>query len=176
MADRWEPIYDAEQLSASLRDLAASDSLFVNFYDIYDRRTDLCQGDILELNAFAPVLDNEGEVAGFGPARYWAFVGNSCDADRDVSTTQAAPLYGIDDLMSSEVSDLTRYSLFRHFYFPVCHGCLGGGLMLDWTEICCVDINLLLAAPRVARLTREAWFLFHGCLVRYLARDDGRNA
>lgn len=176
MADRWDPIYDAEELKTSIRNLAESGSLFVNFYDIYDHRPDLCQGDILELNAAAPVLDSDGEVAGFGPMKYWAFVGNSCDTDRDITTTQAAPLYEIDDLMGNEVDDLTRYVLSRHFYFPECHGRLVGGLMLDWTEICCVDIRLLRAAPRVARLKREAWFLFHGCLVRYLARDDGRNA
>jgi hypothetical protein len=32
------------------------------------------------------------------------------------------------------------------------------------------------SARVVARMTREAWILLHGCLIRFLCRDDGRFA
>ena len=129
----------------------------------------------------APLLDEDGlPIVTDVTFRYWLVTGNTCDFARgaDVPTTQMVPLVVVEgELSREEVARLRRYEYFRSFYVPPWPGCADQRHRLaELVHPVAIDRRALRAdcAKVVARMQFPAWALFHACLVRFLARDDGR--
>ena len=144
---------------------------------------DVCQGDIVELAADVPVIDKDGMPCVLEhPGGVWLVVGNSCDFVRSLESvrwTQLVPLvdFGGDDCR--EAPALKRYMTSRAFYVPAwIDAVVGRCFVADFLRPVTVDKRVFAHghAKVLARLTRAAWILLNACLVRFLARDDGRYA
>jgi hypothetical protein len=179
---RWPSIYDAESLRAGINAILGSEQFDARFFVLGDLSDPiLCQGDIVELDAAAPLLDEDGQpIVTDATFSHWLVIGNTCDFDRgaDVPTTQIAPLVVIEEELSrDEVGLLRRYEYFRNFYVPPWPGCRDQKHRLaELVHPVAIDRRAFRAdcARVVARMQFPAWALFHACLVRFLARDDGR--
>lgn len=109
-------------------------------------------------------------------------VGNTCDFVRDLDTvenTQIVPLINLGDedtLTSDQRREIRSYDAYRSFYVPPWMPYVRGKYFIaDFTRHVTVHKSALTSASRVeARLSFRAWILFHSCIVRFLARDDGR--
>lgn len=181
---RWPPAYDAEQLQQSIRDLVDGDKLHEAFYEPLGRpRTGYAQGDILELDARFVYLNRQASPSkASDPNARWIIIGNTCDLDRSIDQvrwTQLVPVRSI-GLMSTVPSSVRaafrRYKHGRRFFVPpwtreVAQECL----IAEFTEMLTIDRRGLDRGTVVARMDYPGWILFHSCLVRYLARDDGRH-
>ncbi|WP_157596301.1 hypothetical protein [Plesiocystis pacifica] len=173
-SERWPPCYDAEELQQNIRELVSKNQLHTSFFTA-NTSQGLCQGDILKLSAEMPLIDEHGNVAALELFDYWMFVGNTCDTDRvDVLTSQVVPLHDLGGLQSHEITNLERYSLNRRFFVPNWPGSPHQAWVLEFTELCAASLDFLKKQTVVARMQRYSWYLLHSCLVRYLARDDGR--
>jgi hypothetical protein len=186
--ERWPPVYDADGLIKMIEELAARSDLAAAFYDWRADRSmtpvnDVCQGDIVELPADVPVIGEDGApIALEHPAGVWLVIGNTCDFDRSVTDarwTQLVPLVdlGGDDFPNGPA--LKRYMTSRAFYVPAwADGVVGRCCVADLLRPVAVDKRVFASgkARVLARVTRAAWVLLNACLVRFLARDDGRYA
>jgi hypothetical protein len=186
--ERWPPVYDADGLIKMIEELAARPDVAAAFYEWRaDRSTstvaDVCQGDIIELATDVPAIGEDGApLAEEHPGGFWLVIGNTCDFDRsvkDVRWTQLVPIVdlGGDDL--PEARALKRYMTSRAFYVPAWfEGVVGRCCTADFLRPVAVDKRVFASgrAKVLARLTRPAWVLLNACLVRFLARDDGRYA
>lgn len=186
---RWPPVYDADDLVDQIKDLTSRDDFEVRFYEWRrDRATvgldDVCQGDVVELASDVPVIGDDG-VPGLisNNTGMWMVLGNTCDFYRDLDDcrwTQIAPLV---DLGGPEPDPalrdaLRRYSQFRRFYVPPWSDSAEHSYhVVELPLMVSIDKRAFAEAARVqARLSRPAWVLLNACLVRFLARDDGRYA
>jgi hypothetical protein len=180
--ERWPPIYDAEQLAGQIKGLTAQDALFDNFFAETPKDVPWCQGDVVRLPPMVPYIDDKGPAVLEGDdLSAWLLLSNTCDLCRPLNTVewaQAVPirLLGSDsDITQNELQALRRYQYARQFYVP------------DWsaasprrhqvaelTMPVTVAREALNTATRLARLSLTSWVLLHSCLVRFLARDDGR--
>lgn len=179
--ERWPPVYDADDLQRVIIELA-TERIFDSFY--WPVRDDpvVCQGDVVELTAEVPYIDASGVAVASAEALRWLVIGNTCDfarAEADVAWTQLVPLVDIglgQDVTPSDMGALRRYRYSRRFYVP------------PWPELGedrhhFADFLRPVAAEKgafgraakvVSRMSFKAWVLLHSCLVRFLARDDGR--
>lgn len=183
MMERWPPVYDAEDLARHIKELVSSDRLEDEFYD--NRRSglpDICQGDVISLPSRLPLINARGTAVATDPVATWMVIGNTCDFVRDLDTcryTQVVPLVDLgDDTTVSEEArkDLRSYRAFRTFYVPAWMPYVHGRYFIaDFTRPVTVHKTALSTAARVeARLSPRAWILLNSCIVRFLARDDGR--
>lgn len=180
---RWPPIYDFEQLAEYIDELARDDAFDARFYLLTSlAEPQVCQGDVVHLPAPIPAIADDGKPILTDDVDHWLVVGNTCDFDRpvdEVSWTQAVPILDLGteaELGSAGLAELRRYSAYRGFYVPPWQGGDDHHRLADFTRI--VPIHKLAfreAATVVARMQRQAWVLLHSCLVRFLARDDGRH-
>jgi len=178
---KWPPIYDAEDLANAIADLAARSDLEAVFFDPVTSGGPYCQGDVLQLTSGAPVIDTDGGPNLVGEFKYWLAIGNTCDFERelaDVAWTQIVPLRDVSTANAEQLATLRAYKPSRRFFVPPWPGLPDG-------EQYAADLLLPVAlhkqaigsaAQVVARVSRQAWALLHGCLIRFLARDDGRFA
>jgi hypothetical protein len=183
---RWPPVYDFEELGKQINDLISSGTLFSRFYELRIPENTFYQGDIVSLNSSPVYIDKDGDIGEIDENfTYWLILGNTCDLARENNIcnegqsphlTQVTPLIPIEsDLPMDILSNLKKYKLFKRMYIPgwqksTCD------YYLDFTLINSIEKNCLIKnAPVVARLHLKSWVLLHSCLVRYLARDDGRN-
>jgi hypothetical protein len=180
---RWPPAYDADQLADQIRALVADQGLASRFYDPPKQRTDLCQGDVVQLDARLPFLDEHRAPRAEAEAtRFWIVLGNTCDLDRsfgDVPWTGVAPIRELGPaagLAPNERDALARYQTSRRFYLPSWGAPVEGeALVASFLEIATVDRRAVQPNAVVARMSYAGWILFHSCLIRYLAREDRRN-
>lgn len=175
--DRWPPVYDFDDLQGTIKSLIDTQELFSNFYDIHPEDVKYCQGDILHFETPAPVFDENGNVAVIDEFSYWMIIGNTCDLQRDLNGltwTQVVPLVNISD-SSQLLSNAKQYKPYRTFYLPPWDDTVEDGYVADFTMPATIHKsaleNLIIHG---ARLTKISWVLLHSCLVRFLARDDGR--
>lgn len=191
--ERWPPVYDAEDLVREIKRLTERPDLATAFYEWRrDRSTimvdDVCQGDVVELASEVPVILEDGQPGVVEhPDRVWLVIGNTCDFDReleDVRWTQIVPIHDVgaaSELRDSELAALRRYTQSRVFHVPPWSGRLEQRVY--YADLLCpvaVDKRVLRGPDPAglvqARMTRAAWALLNACLVRFLARDDGRYA
>lgn len=186
---RWPPVYDADDLVDQIKDLTSREDFEARFYEWRrDRATvpldDVCQGDVVELASDVPVMGDDGLPGVISNnTRMWMVLGNTCDFYRDLDDcrwTQIAPLV---DLGGPEPDPalrdaLRRYSQFRRFYVPPWRDSAEQSYhVVELPLMVSIDKRAFPEAARVqARLSRPAWVLLNACLVRFLARDDGRYA
>lgn len=178
---RWPPIYDAEDLANAIADLAGRPDLETVFFDSVTSGGPYCQGDVLQLSSGAPVIDADGEPTLVGDFKYWLAIGNTCDFDRelaDVAWTQIVPLVDVSAANAEQLAALRAYRPSRRFFVPPWPDLRGGqGYAADLLLPAALHKQAIGSkALVVARVSRQAWALLHGCLIRFLARDDGRFA
>ncbi|HBQ09656.1 MAG TPA: hypothetical protein DEF51_00195 [Myxococcales bacterium] len=176
---RWPPVYDAEDLARTIRELVRAEDMEARFWSLRSLDDDACQGDVIRLEAPLPHLDEEGAaVATENDFQYWLVIGNTCDFARaldDVRWTQVVPLVDLgEDVDEGALANLRSYQAAKKFYLPpwprgASHH------TADLLRPATLDKRALEKAARVvARLDYPAWVLLHSCLVRFLCRDDGR--
>lgn len=180
--ERWPPVYDAEDLAATIRRLVESDRLNDQFYSRFSTPHGPFQGDIVRLRSGLPLIGADGALSIMGEYEHWMVIGNTCDIQRDlndVTWSQVVPLefLGSDsDLTSDQLRVLRKYSYSRRFYVPDWSPGRGRRhYVADFLRPVTVHKGALREAAQVeARLGYYSWILLHSCLVRFLARDDGR--
>jgi hypothetical protein len=189
--ERWPPVYDLEDLVGEIRRMTEAERLERDFYEWrLDRSTlnpaDICQGDVVELDSEVPVILDGGQPGVVEhPERHWLVIGNTCDFDRsieDAPWTQLVPIVSVGSLTELTDTQLTaarRYTQSRRFYVPPWSR--ESELRLNVADLLmpvAVDKRVLHGATKAAtlhaRMSRGAWILLNACLVRFLARDDGR--
>jgi hypothetical protein len=180
--ERWPPVYDAEELATAIRDLVTSGRLHQQFFRSQAKLEGVCQGDIVELPAGVPLIGEDGQPAVYGEVRYWMVIGNTCDFFRshdEVPWSQLVPLIDLGEastLTTEEIVSLRGYQYSRRFYVPPWSADVkGSNFVADFLRPVAIDKNALTTVATVrAGLELHAWLLLHSCLVRFLARDDGR--
>lgn len=183
---RWPPVYDFEELANVIKKLINSEELFKQFFKLYIKDTELLQGDIVNFKGYPCYIDASGDISALEQEyNHWMILGNSCDlartslqADSSLGLphlTHITPLIPIDRNIPRQVlTDLKKFKLFKKMFVPSWSS--NQNYYIDFTIITSIEKKCLLNNALVeARLRRNSWFLFHACLVRYLARDDGRN-
>ena len=177
----WPPVYDYAGLEATITQLrtGVAEGFFEWFYAApVEGQPPLCQGDLIVLDSALVFLDGEGQPTAGDRQDLWAVLGNSCDLDRDPSEirwTQLLPAFRVSDDDTERLPDLRSYRGLRVFYFPPERQADGLGYLSDFTRPVTVDRQCLCGTSPEKRLSYKGWLLFHACLVRYLARQDGRN-
>jgi len=177
--ERWPPAYDAEDLAVQIRSLVATGDLFERFYLNLPDDGSWCQGDIVQLESEFPYIDREGQPAvleNLG-VRFWLLLSNTCDLSRSLDEVRWAQLVPLLDLNvgGEDLDVLRRYEYSRRFYVPTWARGTEMHFVADFTMPVTLDRPALnKAATRIAHLSFVAWVLLHSCLIRFLARDDGR--
>lgn len=178
--ERWPPIYDEEDLKATI-DQVASGDVFFNFFLPTAQLAGVCQGDVVALHGPVPLFDEHGEPVAQGRFEHWLVIGNTCDYDRslkDVRWTQIVPIddWGRPDDVAPEVLDaLRKFTTSRMFYLPPWVDGTEHTYVADFLRPVAIDKSAFSGPARVvARLDYKSWILLHCCLVRFLARGDGR--
>ena len=174
--DRWPVIYDFNDLVSQIKVIKNSSDEF--YQTKVDQQSTFCQGDIISLNSPFPFIDEDGEIAIFQSTGLWVIIGNTCDIARsnnNLPYTQVAPLFEINDtdIDKDILNDLKDYQSFKKFYYQMIDG---KHYILDFTQICTLDKSFLKSkVNKIKELSYSGWILLHCCLVRYFARDDGRD-
>ena len=178
---RWPPVYDFEGLGEEINRLVSTRDIFDVFFLKRNLDSNLCQGDILKFPGQFPFIDENGNITVIDEDYdYWMILGNTCDLHRNLDNphfSHITPLIPIDeDAPDGVVKGLQSYDSYRRFYIPSWDASTIHGYAIDFTSICSVDIQCLQNRTELTtRLTFNSWILLHSCLVRYLARDDGRH-
>jgi len=191
--DRWPPVYDADDLVREIKRLTERPDIANAFYEWRRDSSmtpvdDVCQGDIVRLPSDVPVILADGRPGVIDhPDVAWLVLGNTCDFERkveDVRWTQMVPvrdLGDVADVSDTEKAALRRYTQSRVFYVPPWSGQVSKRVhAADLLRPVAVDKRVFVGEPAIAaveaRMARAAWILLNACLVRFLARDDGRYA
>lgn len=185
-AGRWPPIYDFEQLGQQIKDLISDGSIFCQFFVHTIDETSLFQGDIVSLKNYPIYIDRDGDIAVIDEEfDYWVILGNTCDLSRNMTSgresvfphlTHVSPLMPIpNDIPTDILNNLKKYKLYKRVFIPK-WGDEGNDFYIDLTIMNSIEKQCLINRSNVmARLNFKTWVLLHSCLVRYLARDDGRH-
>lgn len=181
---RWATIYDADELKETIKKIVDSEDYYTKFFESAINKDDIFQGDILKIESSLPIIDDNDNIACVGNFLYWMILGNTCDIKReikDVPYTQIIPLFNISNdvktLTLEKRDSLRKYNYTRRFYIPSWpYSDEDIEYFAEFTMPVTIDKIALLnrKTEKVASLTYEGWILFHCCLVRFLARDDGR--
>lgn len=192
--ERWPPIYDADDLVRDIKRLTGDERgerLEREFFEWRldrspNRPDDICQGDVVSLDSDVPIIAEDGFPATAAhPEGAWLVIGNTCDFARalaDAKWTQLVPIVSagsIAEVTTAQVNAARRYTQARRFYVPPWSAETEHHLHLaELLQPVTVDKRVLQGPARKAelkaRMSRGAWILLNACLVRFLARDDGR--
>lgn len=179
--ERWPPSYDADELAASISKLVDSTNFASDFYEyrnISGNRV-CAQGDIISFNSGLPLIHDDGIPAILDEYRFWLIVGNTCDISRaEVPYSQIVPLesLGPEKSIKPETIDIFRkYKYNRRFYIPPWNSSIEDLYYADFTKQATIHKGALYNHTGVIiSLSQKGWILLNCCLVRFLARDDGR--
>lgn len=176
--ESWGPIYNYDELKTEIGDLIHKINGKDCSYSFYELSQNFnpayCQGDILQINSKIPLIKPDGRVAALSGTGKWILATNTCDADRTRDYFQLYPLDSMVDMPEEMRANLSRYVYYRNFYVPDWMGS-DDGFIADFDRPVHCERGLLQSRGKVlARMTRPAWFLFHACIIRYLARADRR--
>jgi hypothetical protein len=174
--ERWPPTYDAADLAAQISELAVHGR---NFFSALPDDGSFCQGDVLHLRGDFPYIDSGGRAAVLEEldVEFWLLLSNSCDLNRELSDVRWAQLVPLFDVAANDVElrALRSYEYSRRFYVPDWWPESARHFVADLTMPVTVDrLALENVARPMAHLSHVSWILLHSCLVRFLARDDGR--
>ncbi len=174
---RWPPVYDEDDLKAQIRRLTGGD-FDATFWDLR-AVPGVYQGDVVSLRSAVPVLDEEGVPVVTDECDLWLVIGNTCDFARtleEVTWSQLVPLVDVADASPTDVAIFRAYTTSRRFYVPPWPGGDRVHRLADFTRPVTIHKRAFEGAARViARMQLPAWVLLHSCLIRFLARGDGRN-
>lgn len=172
---RWPTIYDFDNLQKEISSLLKR-GLNDGFYNIDPDLDNLYQGDILEVDLEFPFIDELGDISAYESSK-WLLLGNTCDIIRaDLPYTNIIPLESIlPDIPVKTLSELKKYQSYKKIYLPDISK-QHNGYTADFTQVCSIEKDFLLKnAKKLSELEYPSWVLFHSCIVRYFARDDGRK-
>lgn len=179
-ADRWPPIYDAEDLHEAIGALSSQANLQETFYARPEEGKTF-QGDVVQLETNLPLIWEDGQPGINESVKFWLVLGNSCDFDRDislVSVTQLVPIVQVDGsrVGTEEKRQFLTYTYSRRLYLPPWKTEISQDVhFADFTKPVTVHKNAIAShSITEASLSWKAWLLLHSCVVRFLARDDGR--
>lgn len=172
--NRWPPVYDFDSLKEEIK-LLVDRGLEEGFYNESPDLDDFFQGDIFELTMDFPYIDENGDIAAI-ESDQWLILGNTCDITRDdLPYTNIIPLDELDNVPADIIEKLKLFQNYKKIFFPNISS-EKSGYVADFTKICSVEKTLLLKeAKKISELKYPSWVLFHSCIVRYFARDDGRH-
>lgn len=175
-AERWPPTYDFEQLAKQIERLVRDQTLYKRFYANTTDAGPICQGDIVALQADMPILDEHGEAVADTRFDRWLVIGDTCDFERvEVEWSQIVPVVTIPPAaVTPDLAKVRSYVTYRRFYLPPWPASNGDHGIAELITPVTVDKRCLRAATVEARLDWPGWILLHSCLVRFLARGDGR--
>jgi hypothetical protein len=181
---RWPSIYDKEALAKAIREITTGGPHFdARFYELTittSRGGPACQGDVVELRGAVPIIDASGEpIVTDIEYEHWLIVGNTCDMHREEELHSiVAPLRTVDTTVTpDEAKMFRRYEYYKQFYVPPWPNAPDARhRFADFTQLVTIEKAAFRedCARIVARLQFPAWALLHACIVRFLARDDGR--
>jgi hypothetical protein len=178
-AARWPSIVDGEDVRKIISQIVdAGDEFEARFYQPSTLHGGFaCQGDIIQLRSAVPFIDSDGNVVSGTEFDYWMILSNTCDLHReDEQWALIVPVISLPDAaVATDLRALRRYEYSRKFYLPPwCED--PSHHLADFTQFITIDKSAFTKdfAKVVARLRFESWALLHACIVRYLARDDGR--
>jgi hypothetical protein len=178
---RWPPIYDFEELTLTIRDIVDGHALEKRIYEPRLDGSSFFQGDVIVLDAEVPSIGPAGSVEVQDAPPYWCVIGNTCDFAKpisDVAHTQIVPVWDLADAAQGSrktVQALRQYKYYTQFYYPPWDPSLRDSTFVaDLLRPVTIHKGALKSAQLAARLNRAGWILFHSCLVRFIARDDGR--
>lgn len=185
--ERWPPVYDLEDLLSEIKRLSDHPDVASAFYAWRKDRSpiavdDVCQGDIVHLPSEVPVISDDGQPAVLAhPEAFWLVIGNTCDFDRSVEDarwTQLVPIVSL-EVPREQQAILRRYTQARRFYVPAWTATPDAvSYVADFLRPVAVDKRAMRGESSMAtvhaRMSLAAWVLLNACLVRFLARDDGR--
>jgi len=173
--NRWPPVYDFDSLQSEIKTLVDK-GLEENFYNKNPNLKDFFQGDIIELDMLFPYIDKNGDIAAI-ESKKWLILGNTCDITRDdLPYTNIIPLDELkDDVPFEIIEKLKKFQSYKKIFFPAISKD-SFGHVAEFTQVCSIEKTYLMnKAKKITELEYHAWVLFHSCIVRYFARDDGRN-
>ncbi len=183
---RWPPIYDFKELGQQIKELINDGSIFHHFFVPDVNGAEFFQGDIISLKSAPVYIDSDGDVAIIDEEfPYWVILGNTCDLARFLShdntskiphLTHISPLIPVPhDIPDDILNNLKKYKLYKRIFIPR-WGNENNDFYIDLTIINSIEKQCLIDHSSIkARLNFKTWLLLHSCLVRYLARDDGRH-
>ncbi len=185
---RWPPIYDFEELGRQIKSLIDDGSIFYQFFAPYINKNEKAffQGDIISLKNNPVYIDGDGDVSIIDDEyNYWVILGNTCDLSRSIpineassipQLTQVSPLIPVPhDTPGNVLYNFKKYKFFKRVFIPRWDN-EEKDFYIDLTIINSIERQCLINHSEVlARLNFKTWLLLHSCLVRYIARDDGRN-
>lgn len=174
--ERWPPAYDYDGLVATIESLLKDDRASSQFYESTREPDQVCQGDIVALTSDIPIIWKDGTPATQGEADHWLVLGNTCDLARsieDVEWTQIVPMFPAPD-EKDLIAKHRRYMIFRQFLVPAWSGGDGDHIADFLRPVSLHRAALADVAKLEARMSVYGWLLLHACLVRFLAREDGR--
>lgn len=179
--NRWAPIYNEEQLIDTIKQIRNSEDFYAKFYETSFNDKEPCQGDILQFSGSIPLIDKDGEPKIIKNCDHWMIFGNTCDFDKENNNySQLIPIFDISNihtLTAENLVTLRKYQYTNRFYIPA-WPIINSGLdyLAEFTLPVLVEKELLFndKVKILARLSYVGWILLHSCIVRFLARDDGR--
>lgn len=183
---RWPPIYDFKELGQQIKALINDGSIFHHFFAPDVNGAEFFQGDIISLKSDPVYIDIDGDIAIIDENfSYWVILGNTCDLAQDLPQdsllkiphlTHISPLIPVPhDIPDGILGNFKRYKLYKRVFIPR-WGNEDNDFYIDLTIINSIEKRCLIDHSDIkARLNFKTWLLLHSCLVRYLARDDGRH-
>lgn len=180
--DRWPPVYDELELKKAIEELVDRDFIFSKFYGPQVQGSPIAQGDIIKLVTDLPYIDQDGSPAilDCDAITYWMITSVTCDLDREeVNTAHIVPIFDfLANLTQAGFGEkYRRYKAYRAFFLPPWDVSVENHFFVaDLITPVTIDKQALInKAEVVATMSLEGWLLLNSCLVRYLARSDGRN-
>ena len=177
---RWPTVYDFEQLQSQIKEIVKC-NYSQGFYTSLPKQNELYQGDIIKLDKKFVSLGADGNFEAEMYSSFWIVLGNSCDFARDTKDlpyTNIIPLQKLNSDIPEKIKNgLKNFQNYKHMYIPDFLGD-DSEYFLDFTKIMTISKEYLLQdikTIKIKELSYTAWVLFHSCIIRYFARDDGRN-
>lgn len=183
MTNEWPPSYDQDQLENTLKQLLDSGRIYTNFYESAGPFDGICQGDILRSECEFPFLDRDGDVASLDahhPEERWFYIGNTCDQARsisDVPVGQVVRIIHIGSLAPELLKSVRDYKTAKLFFLPPWLSRDEGPYAASFIWPASISRHALHSRFTVeARLNQSSWYLLNMCIIRYMARSDGRHS
>lgn len=173
--NRWPPVYDFDTLQEQIKELLAK-GLDEGFYKDTHNNDEFFQGDLISLESGFPYIDENGDIVA-EENNIWLILGNTCDIAReDLYYTNIVPLDILEnDVPIDIINKLKSFQNYKRMFFPDTSKA-SQGYIADFTKICTIEKQFLIKnATKINELEFHSWVLFHSCIIRYFARDDGRN-
>ncbi len=179
-SSRWPTVYDFEQLQKQIKQIV-KENYSKGFYTLASKQSELYQGDIIKLDKKFVSLNNSGSFEAESYSGFWMVLGNTCDFARDIKElpfTNIIPLQKLHEDIPEKIKNaLKNFQNYKHMYIP---DFLGdhSEYFLDFTKIMTISKEYMqqdIETIKIKQLSYASWVLFHSCIIRYFARDDGRN-